>query len=127
MKNKKIVYASVQLLLGILAAYGGVLHFTADVAIWKNAFLTSLYETRYLWQVIGIINLLAGVLLIINRYTLLALLMLLPVSVNIFLYHIFYFTREGLFIGIPMLVLNVWCIWIYRIHFKQLLQPKPTR
>jgi putative oxidoreductase len=127
MKTRKIVSASVQLLLGLLAAYGGVLHFTADVAIWNNAFLRSLYQTGYLWQFIGVINLVAGVLLIINRYTLVALLALLPITVNIFLYHLFFFTTEGLFIGIPMLLLNLWCIWLYRSNYKQLVQLKVAR
>jgi putative oxidoreductase len=119
---KKIISLSAipRLLLGLVAAYGGILHFTMNVAVWKNTFLTSLYQTGYLWQIIGVINLVAGVLLVINRFTLLALLALLPVTFNIFLYHGFYFTPDGLFIGIPMFVLNIWCIWQLRLHFKQL-------
>jgi hypothetical protein len=126
MKNK-LLSAAIQLLFGILAAYGGVLHFSMNVSAWKSPFLSSLYETGYLWQLIGIINLVAGFLLIINRYTLLSLLVLLPVTVNILLFHIFFFTTEGLFVGIPMFVLNIWCMWQYRSHFNQLLQSSVPR
>jgi putative oxidoreductase len=91
MKNK-LIAAMPQLLLGLLAAYGGMLHFTMDVSVWKNPFLTSLYQTGYLWQIIGIINFAAGVLLIINRFTTAALLVLLPITFNILLYHIFFYT-----------------------------------
>jgi putative oxidoreductase len=113
-----------RILLGLLAAYGGVLHFTMDVGIWKNSFLNSLYETGYLWQIIGLINLVAGVSLVINRFILLSLLVLLPITLNIFLYHLFYLTPSGLFIGVPMIILNLWCIWQYRTYFKHLIIPK---
>ncbi len=113
-----------RLLLGFLAAWGGVLHFTVKVASWQNPFLTSLSETSYLWQIIGVINLVAGILLVVNRFTLLSLLALLPITFNIFLFHIYYFTPDGLFIGIPMFGLNLWCIWENRTHYKSLLQFK---
>jgi uncharacterized membrane protein YphA (DoxX/SURF4 family) len=113
-----------RILIGILAAYGGYLHFSLDVDIWKNSFLSSIEDTGYLWQIIGVINLVTGILLIINLYTLLALLILLPITINIFLYHIFFYTSTGLYIGIPMIALNVFCLWQYRTHLKFLIQPK---
>jgi putative oxidoreductase len=113
-----------RLLLGLLAAWGGVLHFTVKVASWQNVFLTSLYETSYVWQVIGVILFVAGAFLVVNRFILLALLALLPITFNIFLFHIYYFTPDGIFIGIPMFVLNLWCIWENRTHFKELVQFK---
>jgi putative oxidoreductase len=127
MKKATILTVIPRLLLGILATYGGVLHFTMDVAVWKNSFLSSLYQTGYLWQIIGVINFVAGVFLIINRFSILSLLILLPITFNIFLYHIFFFTPDGLFIGIPMFVLNTVCIWQYRSYFKQLTQIKITK
>jgi putative oxidoreductase len=126
MKNKLIAVVP-RLLLGLLAVYGGVLHFTLDVSVWKSPFLTSLYQTGYLWQIIGIINFVAGILLIINRFTTAALLVLLPITFNILLFHIFFFTPEGLYIGIPMFILNVWCIWQHRLYLKPLLQFKLSK
>jgi putative oxidoreductase len=124
MKKAMIVSALPRLLLGLLAAYGGVLHFTMNVSVWKNSFLSSLEQTNYLWQIIGIINFVSGVFLILNRYKILALLMLLPITFNIFLFHIFFFTTEGLFIGIPMFALNVWCLWQNRLSLKFLITSK---
>jgi putative oxidoreductase len=121
----KSIFTSIpRLLLGLLVAWGGVLHFTVKVASWQNVFLTSLYETGYLWQIIGVINLVAGILLVVNRFTLISLLALLPITFNIFLFHIFHFTIDGLFIGIPMFALNLWCILENRTHFKELVQFK---
>jgi putative oxidoreductase len=122
----KIIHSSLRILFGALTFYGGVLHFFLDVAVWKNAFLTSLYDTHYLWQIIGVINLLAGTLLIVNRYTIITLLILLPITFNILLYHIFFYTSAGLYIGIPMFALNIICIWQLRSHYKPLLQLKNT-
>jgi putative oxidoreductase len=122
--NSETINAVLRLLLGILAVYGGVLHFTQDVAVWKSPFLNSLYQTGYLWQLIGIINLVAGLLLLINSFVPAALLLLLPITVNILLFHIFFFTPEGLYIGIPMFALNAWCAWQYRTQYKPLLQFK---
>jgi hypothetical protein len=122
----KILQNALRIFFGILTLYGGVLHFTLDVAVWKNTFLTSLYDTHYLWQIIGVINLLAGALLMVNRYTLITLLILLPITFNILLYHIFFYTTTGLYIGIPMFGLNIICIWQLRSHYKPLLQLKIT-
>ncbi len=127
MKKIFSISAIPRILLGLLAAYGGVLHFTMDVALWKNSFLTSLYETGYLWQIIGVINFIVGTLLVINRFTVLALLALLPITFNIFLYHTFHFTPDGLFIGIPMFVLNIWCIWQNRSYYKHLTIQKSSK
>ena len=124
MDTKSVVASIPRILLGLLSAWGGVLHFTVNVADWNNAFLSGLYETGYLWQVIGVINFIAGVLLVVNRFTLLAILALLPITFNIFLFHIFYFTPDGLFIGIPMFILNLWCGWQNRTHLKGLFQFK---
>jgi putative oxidoreductase len=124
MNKAMIVSALPRLLLGLLAAYGGVLHFTMDVSVWKSSFLSSLAQTGYLWQIIGVLNFAGGVSLILNRYTILALLLLLPITFNIFLFHIFFFTTEGLFIGIPMFALNIWCIWQNRLSLKYLIHSK---
>jgi hypothetical protein len=124
MDTKSVLSAIPRVLLGLLSAWGGILHFTVKVADWQNIFLSSLYETGYLWQIIGVINLAAGILLVVNRFTVLSLLALLPITFNIFLFHIFYFTIDGLFIGIPMFLLNLWCIWHNRTHYKVLMQFK---
>jgi hypothetical protein len=122
--KRSYLYAIPRILFGVLAAYGGVLHFSMDVSVWNNAFLTSIYNTGYLWQIIGVINLLAGLLLLINRFVHAALCCLLPITCNILLYHIFFFTNDGLVIGIPMFVLNILCIWHNRSYFKSLLHFK---
>ena len=124
MNKSLIIKALPRIIFGILTAWGGVMHYTVDVAVWQNPFLTSLYDTHYLWQIIGVINCVAGVLLIFNRFTLLSLLILLPITLNIFLYHFFYRTPDGLYIGIPMIALNLWCVWEKRAYFKPILKLK---
>jgi putative oxidoreductase len=117
----KIINTLPRILFGLLTAYGGVMHFTVDVHIWKNDFLNAIFDTHYLWQTIGIFNLIFGTLLLFNRYVLLSILVLLPITFNIFIYHAYYQMDGGLFIGIPMFGLNLWLIWQYHTHFKSLL------
>jgi hypothetical protein len=121
LSNMKIINTLARISFGILIAYGGVMHFTVDVHIWKNAFLNAIFDTHYLWQVIGVFNLVFGVFLLFNRFVLLSILALLPITFNIFIYHAHYQMDGGLFIGIPIFGLNLFLIVQYRLYFKSFL------
>jgi peroxiredoxin len=119
-----IINKTSQIIFGLLIAYGGVIHFTVDVAIWKNDFLNAIYATQYLWQIIGIINFVFGLLLVFNRLTILSLLMLLPITFNIFIYHAHYQMDGGLWIGIPVFALNLFLLWQNKEILKTVIMQK---
>ncbi|MBL4574741.1 MAG: DoxX family membrane protein [Opitutaceae bacterium] len=47
-------------------------------------------QTGYIFQAVGIVEILVGFLLLINRFSALALILLAPVVVNMLLFHIFH-------------------------------------
>jgi putative oxidoreductase len=52
-------------------------------------FMTELAATGYVLPVVGLIEIFIGVLLLINKWTPFALVLLAPISVNILLFHLF--------------------------------------
>jgi putative oxidoreductase len=52
-----------------------------------QAFSDGLYNSGYFFQYMKVIEIVAGLFLLINRYTALFVLVLFPISLNIFLFH----------------------------------------
>jgi uncharacterized membrane protein YphA (DoxX/SURF4 family) len=73
-------------------------------------FLAALFQSHYV-LVVSAIQLAGGVLLLVNRYVPLALVLLGPVIVNIFLYHLL-MDRSGLVLAIVVVIL--WGIVAFR-------------
>lgn len=84
--------------------------YTGDAAI----FIDSLSNTGYILKVIGVLEILIGLLLIINKAVPFALILLAPISVNILLFHLFMDT-PGLILAVVVILLNI--ILIYK-HWK---------
>ncbi|MRT17672.1 DoxX protein [Vitellibacter sp. q18] len=84
--------------------------YTGDAAI----FIDSLSNTGYILKTIGILEVLIGLLLIFDKWVSFALILLAPISVNIFLFHVFMDT-PGLILALVVIVLNA--ILIYK-HWK---------
>lgn len=79
-------------------------------------------DTGYLLQFIQGTELVVGILLLTGYFTPLALLMLLPISVNILLFHIFLsppLIGPGLFI----FIMNLFLLWAHRAEYVTLLNP----
>lgn len=69
-------------------------------------FLGALFETGYMFQVIKTIEISCGFLLLTNLFVPLALILLAPITLNIFLFH-FILDPAGLALATVMLVLHV--------------------
>jgi uncharacterized membrane protein YphA (DoxX/SURF4 family) len=72
--------------------------------------------------VIGVLQLLSGLLLLIGRFVPLALTVLAAIIFNILVFHIL-MAPEGLPIAIVVAVLDVFLIWAYRDRFAGILRP----
>jgi uncharacterized membrane protein YphA (DoxX/SURF4 family) len=112
--------SSVRVLLGAIMAWGGVMHFTVDQKVWKSALLNAMADSGFLWREIGIVNVIAGVALIANRATPLAALALLPITANIFLFHLWRLDPFGLTIGVPVIALNSALLFALRHYYGPL-------
>jgi putative oxidoreductase len=73
-------------------------------------FLGALFASHYVYLVSGV-QLVSGVLLLVNRYVPLAIVLLGPLLVNILAYHLL-MNRTGL--AVALVVAILWCLLAYR-------------
>jgi len=96
------------------------------------AFISAIETSGYLFPVIGIISLLCGLAFLANRYVALAAVILMPITVNFALFHLFLgfrihsifsilFIRE--LVPYVFLALNVYMLYSEREKFTALLKP----
>jgi uncharacterized membrane protein YphA (DoxX/SURF4 family) len=83
-----------RILLGVILVVFGLnkfLNFIPAPELPENAanFIDSLASTGYVLQVVGVIEILIGLLLLFNKWVAFALVVLVPISVNILLFHLF--------------------------------------
>ncbi len=83
-------------------------------------FAGALMKTGYMFPLIAGTQLLVGVLLLVNRFVPLALVLIMPVLVNIIAFHIF-LQPSGIGPGVFFLVLELYLAWVYRKAFLPML------
>jgi uncharacterized membrane protein YphA (DoxX/SURF4 family) len=109
MKPITAFYMLLRLILGGMMLYGGTQKFTKPLptpvevvekaqkltdpgqknTLQKVLYINGAKQTGYFWQVLGICELLFGFLLILQGTSLLGALFLLPITLHIFLFHLF--------------------------------------
>ena len=105
MNNKfiRIFIITIRIALGGLFVYAGVQKFipkpprvqtasTQDLpahVVKIKAFIGGMKQTEYFWPVLGVTEILCGVLLLSQYLALLGAVMLVPITLNIFLFHLF--------------------------------------
>ncbi|MBS0653837.1 MAG: DoxX protein [Verrucomicrobia bacterium] len=114
---------SLQTLFGLLLILFGLNSFFGFLPIPEKQgfafeFLKTLHEAKYLFPLIATIMTTSGILLVMNKWTAFALLLQLPVSVNIFAFHLFH-DWQGLIPAWVLFALNTFLI------FRRLGQFKP--
>ncbi len=87
------------------------------------AFSAALYATGYMLQLASGVQLLAGLLLISGRYVPLALALLAPMVVNIFLFHVF-LEPAGTAMAVVVVAAEIGLAWAYRDKFRPMLQAR---
>ena len=88
-----------------------------------GVFLVILVTHKYM-TFVALLQIIAGLLLLVGRYVPLALTILAPIIVNILLFHIT-IAHEGLAPGLLTAVLELFLIWAYRLSFRGLLDAAP--
>lgn len=81
---------------------------------------TAFMESGYLFQLIKGTEVLAGLLLLSNRFVPLALVLLAPVLVNIVAFHVF-LLPSGLGLSLVLAALTLYLAWTYRQVYAPLL------
>ena len=89
------------------------------------AFSGALMKTGYMFPFIMGTQLLVGVLLLLNRFVPLALVLIMPVLLNIIAFHIF-LQPAGIAPGAVLMVLELYLAWAYRKAYLPMLAPRVT-
>jgi len=79
-----------------------------------SSFMSSLKATGYVLPVLGFLEVVIGLMLVVNKAVAFALLLLAPISVNILLFHLF-LDLPGLAGAIVIAIINI--VLIYK-HWK---------
>lgn len=78
-------------------------------------FMSSLNATGYIFPVLGVLEMIIGIMLLLKKWIAFALILLAPISINILLFHLF-LGISGLPVAVAILAFNV--ILIYK-HWQQ--------
>lgn len=103
MKAFKLFAIALRIALGVLLIYMGIQKFVPQAPrapavagvevpahiVKIKAFIGGLKQSGYFWQFLGVAEIVCGVLLVSQVLALLGAVMLLPVTLNIFLFHLF--------------------------------------
>jgi hypothetical protein len=124
--------AIARLLMGLaFTVFGlnGFLHFIPEpkgaMPAGAAAFAGALNNTGYMFQMISGTQLLVGVLLLLNRFVPLALVLIMPVLVNIIAFHIF-LQPAGIAPGAVLMLLELYLAWSYRKAYCAVLTAKTS-
>ncbi len=123
MKTTKII---ARILLGlILTVFGlnGFLQFMPMPEMTPEAggLMGALAKAGYFFPLIAIVEILVGVLLLINKYTAIALIVLFPIMLNAFLFHLF-LDIAGIGAAALAITLNVFLFITNKDKYKEFLQ-----
>jgi len=89
-----------------------------------TAFSGGLFGSGYFFQYMKVLEILSGLALLINRFTAFFVLVLLPISLNIFLYHAV-LAPAGVAMGAGIILLNLFLCVAYFKYYKQIFTFEP--
>ena len=109
----------------VLFGLNGFLHFLPQPPAPPAAmsFAGALFATGYMFPLIKGIEVIAGLLLLANRWVTLSLALLAPLLVNIVAFHLF-LAPAGLAIPIALLAAELYLAWSYRDAYAPMLRAR---
>jgi len=124
----KIATIIVRVLFGLLYAFSAAVVLfgkveTPELTGAVKTFMEGMMASKYLFPFIKITELVCGLLLISGRFVPLATVMIFPITLNIFLFHIFV-APDGVVTGCLMLAANLFLAYGCRKNYEGLLAAK---
>ncbi len=125
MKIAMIVVRTLMGLLFIFAALAGLLDLVEKPELTGavKAYNEGMEAAPYFLPLVKITELICGIAFVIGRYVPLATVVIAPVVINIFLFHLF-LDRRGMPVAIFLVAANIFVAWYYRKHYAGLLAAK---
>lgn len=126
MNNK--VFLAIRLLFGIFLLFFGFDHFFnyipfPEMAPAANAYFANLVSTGVM-QLVGVVEILAALTFIFDRYGALLAVILMSVSVNAVLFHLS-LDPEKIYGALALLILNISMLYYYREQYGGLIMARP--
>lgn len=124
-KTIKVIIAVIRVLFGTLMVFASVTYFfnlvpAPELEGNMKIFTEGIDASGYLMPMVKGIELACGVLFILNRYVVLATIVILPIVINILAVHIF-LAPEGLPIAIFLFIANLVLILRNKNYYESLL------
>jgi len=94
---------------------------TPLIPLEDNSFMSSLSATGYVLPVVGALEIFIGVLLLLRKWVPFALLLLVPISMNVLLFHLF-LNISGIIPAILIVGINIVLIYKYWKSYRPLFQ-----
>lgn len=124
----KHVKTSLRIILGLIYfifGLNGFLQFLPQPPMPEaaGAFAGAMFATGYFFPVLKAIEVLGGLTLLSGFFAPLSLVILAPITLQIFLFHAF-LAPQGMFIQVLMLGIHLALGWFYRSSYTELLKSK---
>ena len=126
-ERRRYLPATARVLMGLgffVFGLNGFLHFIPEpktpMPEGAGAFAGAMMKTGYMFQMVAGTQLLVGVLLLLNRFVPLALVLIMPILVNIIAFHIF-LAPSGAVPGAVLMALELYLAWAYRSYYRLVL------
>jgi putative oxidoreductase len=125
----KIAVVIARILMGVIFVFFGLNGFLQFLKAplptgLAGQFLMALFQSHYVWFICAV-QIVGGVLLLVNRYVALALALLGPVIVNIILYHLL-LNPTAAQLAVVVTILWFFLFYRYRQNFSGLFVQKAT-
>ena len=127
----KVAMLIVRTLMGLLFLFASVTYFMMVWGMFEpppmegaiKSFNEGLAASGYFFTLLKVTELVCAVLLLTGRFVPLALVVLSPIIVNIFMVHLF-LDRTGLPLAVLLVAANIFLAYCYRDAFRPLLKAK---
>ncbi len=124
--NNKTLVLIGRIVLGLILVVFGLNGFFNFIAMGPmpaaaGAFFGALAATGYLIPVLKVLEIVIGLMFLFNKYTPLATVMLVPLSLNFVLFHVA-LAQAGGAIAYVNAILKIYFIFVYKKSFKGLLK-----
>ena len=125
MKNKLLM--SVQIIAGLMLVVFGSNKFFGFLDMQPGtlemaAFMMALFKSGYLMQLVAAVEIMAGISFLLNRYTALMAVVLMPVMLNAFLVHLF-LDPAGIAGASVLLIITIVIMFRNKERYQALLKP----
>ena len=121
--NKKL-FRVIQVLFGFYLVFLGVIGYimTLPPPPYNEAglaFLGALFNTGYIFHVMSLIFVLSGLMFLFNKYSAFGSILLVPITFNILMFHLF-LDFTGFYLALIPVILNIYFIWAHWSKLKHL-------